>query len=276
MVNMKMTLKSHLSHDKENDRVYLMEMHADDFPQIILYMDKLARTKKYTKVFAKVPVKYGPAFLNSEYRIEASIPCFYDGQEDALFLAKYFSEERKQPDKDALNAFSLLLLEPASTNALAPLDQDYKLRPLKESDAVSMASLFKKVFISYPFPVFDPAFIIKSIKEDGTRYFGIFHDEKLVAVSSAECSQKGKNAEMTDFAVFPTHRGKKLATHLLAFMEEELSNDGYQTFYTIARICSLAMNKTFYDRGYKYSGTLTQNTQISGKIESMNVWYKRI
>ena len=36
------------------------------------------------------------------------------------------------------------------------------------------------------------------------------------------------------------------------------------------------MNKTFLNAGYNYSGTLTKNTQIAGKIESMNVWYKHL
>jgi hypothetical protein len=34
------------------------------------------------------------------------------------------------------------------------------------------------------------------------------------------------------------------------------------------------MNITFAKSSYTYSGTLTHNTQISGKLESMNVWYK--
>jgi hypothetical protein len=28
--------------------------------------------------------------------------------------------------------------------------------------------------------------------------------------------------------------------------------------------------------GYLFAGTLTNNTNISGKIESMNVWYKSL
>ena len=46
------------------------------------------------------------------------------------------------------------------------------------------------------------------------------------------------------------------------------------TAYTIARAISFGMNITFAKNGYKYSGTLKNNTNISGKLESMNVWYK--
>jgi len=34
------------------------------------------------------------------------------------------------------------------------------------------------------------------------------------------------------------------------------------------------MNITFSRMGYRYSGTLLNNTNISGRLESMNVWYK--
>ena len=49
---------------------------------------------------------------------------------------------------------------------------------------------------------------------------------------------------------------------------------GIDTFYTIARSVSFGMNITFAKMDYKYTGTLKNNTNISGNIESMNVWYK--
>jgi hypothetical protein len=36
------------------------------------------------------------------------------------------------------------------------------------------------------------------------------------------------------------------------------------------------MNRTFLRLAYRYSGTLIMNTHISGRIESMNVFYKHI
>jgi len=45
---------------------------------------------------------------------------------------------------------------------------------------------------------------------------------------------------------------------------------------TIARAMSTGMNITFACCGYNYAGTLVNNTNISGSIESMNVWYKNI
>ncbi|ASB50190.1 putative beta-lysine N-acetyltransferase [Alkalitalea saponilacus] len=266
-------IKSTISHCSDSSRVYLMDLHHDDFPKIISIIENMADENGYTKLFAKIPATYGPAFLNAGYVMEALIPGFYNGSEDALFMMKYKTEERAKPESEALEAFQQLLLKPANTKEI-PMDADYTLKPLKEADATNMVPVFKEVFETYPFPIYDPDYLIKTMKEDDTRYFGAFFNNELIAISSAECNNTKKNAEMTDFAVISSHRGKRLAVHLLKFMEEELVKDGFKTFYTIARLHSLPMNKTFYNLGYKYSGTLHNNTQISGKIESMNIWYK--
>jgi len=264
---------SKISHGSESSRVYLMDLHPNDFPQIIKKLENIANNGKYTKIFAKVAARYGPAFISAGYIIEAMVPGFYNGKEDALFIMKYISKERQKPETEALEAFQQLLLNPTNYKE-NKIERSYSLKALNINDADAMVPVFKKVFSTYPFPIFEPTFLIKSMQEDGTRYFGAYYNQELIAISSAECNQTKKNAEMTDFAVLPSHRGKKLAIHLLSFMEKELTQNGIKTFYTIARLHSLPMNKTFYNLGYKYAGTLTRNTQIAGSIESMNVWYK--
>lgn len=264
---------SRISHGPDSSRIYLMDLDPADFPQILPALEEIADKGRYTKLFAKVPARYGPAFQNRGYVIEAAVPGFYKGEEDALFLMKYTDPERSRPESEQLEAFQALLLEGTDYRHKA-MDAAYRLRPLGEADAETMVPVFKQVFETYPFPIYDPAFLIQSMREDGTRYFGAFKDGELIAISSAECNDIKLNAEMTDFAVLPTHRGQRLAVHLLRFMEEQLRADGFLTFYTIARLHSLPMNKTFYNLGYRFAGTLTRNTQIAGKIESMNVWYK--
>jgi hypothetical protein len=49
-----------------------------------------------------------------------------------------------------------------------------------------------------------------------------------------------------------------------------------KTPYTIARSASPGMNVTFVKSGYRYGGRVINNTNISGRIESMNVWYKHL
>ena len=95
-------------------------------------------------------------------------------------------------------------------------------------------------------------------------------------MSAAETDKAEKNAEMTDFAVLPQYRGRGLAGQLLSYMEETMKPACVKTLYTIARLREPGINKIFINAGYRYTGTLINNTNISGSIESMNIFYKNI
>lgn len=266
--------QSTIQHGPESNRVYLMHMWPSDFPDIIEKMDSLAKINDYTKIFAKVPSRYGAAFRMGGYETEAIVPGFFNGTEDALFLVKYLDAQRRIPNADEMDDFQNLLL--SETNSEIPgLDKSHVLRLLTPEDSAEMTKVFAQVFDSYPFPIFDTEFLKKEMSEE-TRYFGVFQDGQLVGISSAECDDNLKNAEMTDFAVLPSQRGKKIAIHLLKAMEAHLISQGFKSFYTIARLRSPSMNKTFLNNAYRYTGTLVNNTQIAGQIESMNVWYKTV
>jgi putative beta-lysine N-acetyltransferase len=141
-------------------------------------------------------------------------------------------------------------------------------------DAPAMAALYREVFKTYPFPIHDPAYLKKTMDEN-IIYFGIERQGALLGLSSIEMDKKNAAAEMTDFAVLPAHRGDGLAQQLLTQMERTIPALGIKTMFTIARARSAGMNITFAKNGYSYAGTLINNTNISGQIESMNVWYKR-
>ncbi len=136
-----------------------------------------------------------------------------------------------------------------------------------------MARLYRTVFASYPFPIFDPAYLEEIM--GSTIFFGIWEGDELIALASAEMDKTSGSVEMTDFATLDAFRGHGLALFLLQRMEKEMAARGIHNFYTIARAYSHGMNITFARNGYKYSGTLTNNTNIFGKLESMNVWHKQ-
>ncbi len=271
---MEFIAKSKIWHCPKSSRVYLMDLHPADFPHIIDYIDRLAADNNYTKLFVKVGAPYVTSFICNNYSIEAVIPGFYNGIDDAFFMVKYFDNNRAKPEIEQLAVFSKIFVNPPS---LKNINNGFtNIIELDHTYIDKIIWVFKQVFESYPFPIFDAQFIYNSMKTDGTKYFGAFYNNNLIAVSSAECCLKYKNAEMTDFAVLPQYRGKGIAYSLLLSMQNILKSLGYKTFYTIARLHSIPMNKTFYNLGYKYSGTLTNNTHIAGKIESMNVWYKTV
>jgi putative beta-lysine N-acetyltransferase len=268
-------IKSKISHSAESDRVYIMHLHEDDFPEIIGHVENLSDKFNYTKIVAKVPSKFAPSFLNSGYIIEAFIPNFFKGTNDVLFMSKYKDNVRKTEESNLIESFQRIFQTGPSVDK-ENVASNYIIRELTVEDIDDMIAVFKKVFATYPFPIFESSFLKKSIQGKESRYFGAFCGQKLIAVSSAECDYTEKNAEMTDFAILPEHRKKGLSVGLLSFMEEELVKNRFTTFYTISRLRSLPMNKAFYNKNYEYTGTLIKNTQIAGNIESMNVWYKNI
>jgi len=263
-----------VQHGKMSNRLYLMKTPESYDISLIEILEAFLMSNKYDKFFAKIPASQLPLFLNLNFQIEARVPRMYRGIEDGFFVSKFYSLERTMPEHDAMEYFSQLL---KCQNNISPKSKCNSLpvEILKKEDASEMADLFKQVFDTYPFPIFDLEYIKESMDNDVV-FFGIKINNTLCAISSAEIDVKHQFAEMTDFATLPEARGKGLSKQLLEAMEKEMLNRCIKTVYTIARLKSVAMNKTFLRAGYIYSGTLVKNTNISGGIESMNVHYKNI
>lgn len=139
-----------------------------------------------------------------------------------------------------------------------------------------MADIYRKVFTTYPFPVYDPSYLWDTMQRNIDYYVVEVKGGHLVALSSAEIDASAQNAEMTDFAILPDWRRNNLSLHLLSRMEKRHKEKRYKTTYTIARAMSPGMNITFSKLGYNFCGRLKNNTNISASIESMNVWYKTV
>ncbi|MEZ5072980.1 MAG: putative beta-lysine N-acetyltransferase [Bacteroidales bacterium] len=179
-------------------------------------------------------------------------------------------------DDQALGALGNVMKEDRGEKKAGPVPwENLTVRILESTDVEQITEIYREVFLSYPFPIHNPGYILKTMKEN-IRYFGVEEHGKLLAVSSAETDAKEQNAEMTDFATRPEARGRGMAQALLRRMETSMKKEGFKTLYTIARLKSVPMNKTFLFLDYHYAGTLIQNTQIAGEIESMNVFYKHL
>jgi putative beta-lysine N-acetyltransferase len=266
--------RSVIQHGKYNDRAYLMKLHSIDSHDIVRHLHELASSNGYTKIFAKIPASALELFMEDGYEQEASIPNFFPDGEAACFLGKYFSASRREEGnprlvRDVLDAAG----KQEHISSLPPLPAGFTSRIAVEEDVDGMAEVYRKVFATYPFPIHDPGFL-RSAMNDATIYFGVWNGNEIVALSSAETDPASLSAEMTDFATVPEYRGLGLALHLLRRMEQVVQSRGIRSFFTIARAYSFGMNITFARNGYSFGGTLVNNTNISGDLESMNVWYK--
>jgi putative beta-lysine N-acetyltransferase len=269
--------KSIIQHGPNNDRVYLMKLHPDDASTIVDSLSDLAIMKRYSKIFAKIPEWALDKFISNNYKIEGSIPDFYQGKIKVYFVSLFFSAKRsflskkKKAEIESIVDLSSNYFNAAEFN----LPPGYSLNILNNSHAKTLAQLYKTVFEVYPFPIFKEKYILKTMQSN-VIYFGVFKNDNLIAASSAEMDPEGENVEMTDFATHPNHLGQNLSYFLLSEMEKEMKDRGMKTLYTIARSHSHGMNKTFGRSEYIFGGTLINNTQIGASIESMNIWYKHM
>lgn len=264
-----------IQHGPFSNRVYLMKLDGDaDRGLVIEHIDRLAKAHAYGKIFVKARIADEPTFLAAGYHREGFVENLFNGTEDGVFLCRYPDPERSHDAReDVIND----VINVAKSKAERPFsggNSPFRMTKATPQDTPEMAELYRTVFDSYPFPVFDPDYLRETMDSHIVYFIARDPAGKLVAASSIEMDIGANNAEMTDFAALPACRGNGIAAHLLATMEQEAPALGIQTLFTIARAMSYGMNATFAKLGYTFGGTLINNTQISGQIESMNIWYK--
>lgn len=266
-----------IQHGPFNDRIYLMKLSDDVGKTLPQKLIEMAERKGYSKIFAKSGLKHLPLFIDQGFTVEAMIPGYFEGGDDLFMVCYYLRRERKFENLAAkYDAVLKVAKSKASKRARrknAP--RLFTVRTCADDDIPQMTEIYRQVFPSYPFPIQDPDYLQKTMNTH-VDYYCVEDQGALMALSSAEINETTKSAEMTDFATLPENRGQGLASYLLSVMEEETAKKGIKTFYTIARAISYGMNITFSKKGYVYGGRLKNNTNISGTIESMNIWYKRV
>ena len=263
-----------IQHGCHNNRIYLMRLNTDDVYGLIATLDDMAIKNGYGKIFAKISAPAWNAFKSAGYITEAVVPGFFAGQTDGFFVAKYFSAKRQKIE----NVENLLkFVKHAGSGSADNIHRTGRVTrevgSCKSSDAEEMSVVYQQVFKSYPFPIQQPVYLKRIIKE-GVLYFCIRSEGRIAAIAAVEIDLVNKNAEMTDFATLPKWRGMGFAGTLLDHMGEKARKLGVKTAYTIARALSHGMNSVFNKSGYNYSGLLKNNSQICGSIQSMTVWYK--
>lgn len=265
---------STVQHGDMSSRVYIMKLHRDDVDLVIEEAERLSEHNRYGKIVAKIPEDMCGKFSIRGFSLEALVPGFYNGVEGGAFMSKFLLQERgKLEDEEEIENIVEMAKEKAKDEGLCILEEGYEFRICEKEDSKEMAKLYKEVFETYPFPIFDYRYIEQTMDEN-IRYYGIWHKHKIVSLSSSEMDIKAENTEMTDFATHPKYRGKALSQFLLRSMEDDMAKAGIKTAYTIARARIAGINVVFGKGGYRYAGTLVKNTGIDGDIESMNIWHK--
>jgi beta-lysine N6-acetyltransferase len=262
-----------LQHGPFNDRVYVMRTEQGELPEILPYLENLAGKRRYGKVIAKVQASCLDDLRAWGAQEEGRLPAYYPTGEDAVFMARYFDLERREerrPEKVREN-LALARAKAAEPPSTTGDDWHHEVAVATAADAEQMSAVYQQVFPTYPFPIHDPTYL-RRVMDNDVVFFKLERDGQIGALASAEMDLPCSAVEMTDFATLPALRGQGAAQSLLQAMEAAMRERGLHLAFTIARAYSPGMNVTFAKCGYTYGGTLTSNTNISGDIESMNLW----
>ena len=266
-----------IQHGLYNDRIYLLKVGSNATEKLPLELIGLASRCGYSKVFVKIPAKYSQNFIHAGYSKEASIPGFYQGKDEGVFMGYYLNPMRSSEADTAKMDEIIQLARRKSGAVIPPLDADqFLIRLCEKKDIFKMAAVYRNVFSTYPFPIYDPSYLWNTMQTKISYFCVETVKGDLIALSSYEIDHLAQNVEMTDFAILHDWRRNNLSVHLLTRMENDIRGKSIRTAYTIARAMSPGMNITFSRLGYIYGGRLKNNTNISASIESMNVWYKTI
>jgi putative beta-lysine N-acetyltransferase len=203
---------------------------------------------------------------------EATITGYFAGQPAVVMSLFTDPERRERPHIREQQAILDRIASRPADPSPPDLPEGYRMRPAGREDAEDLCRLYRRVFESYPFPIDDPDYLAGTMESHVAYRIVRDAEENLVAAASAEMAEEHRSSEMTDFATLPGGRGLGLAQVLLAALEADMRGRGIDNLYTIARAHSAGMNRVFYNRGYRWTGTLVNNCHIAGRFEDMHVW----
>ncbi|MCD4785618.1 MAG: putative beta-lysine N-acetyltransferase [Candidatus Eremiobacteraeota bacterium] len=261
-----------------NMRVRLIKYNGPRIDKVVKKLDELAYKNDFAKkIFAKVRESDSSVFGSMGYENEGVIKGYYNGK-DAVVMSRFVDVVRRstQPsvvEKELQVERILKGVEESSHEPELPKGYVFLIAET-ENQFKKLAELYREVFESYPFPIYNPEYLMETAKSH--IIYGLIFNEngKLVAASSAEIDFNNKNAEMTDFATLTSERGKGLASVLLTNLEKAIEKKDIKCLYTLARSKSVGMNVVFKKAGYEFTGKAKNNCNICGEFENMSIWCK--
>ncbi len=243
--------------------------------EFISLLDSLCIKNEFGKVWGKLRQEDADFLSAYGFSQEAAILNYYGDKSNAIVCSKfYFDRHVSTSAGESKRVLQEVGRKINRSNGPGQMPPGFLFKFAEPKDMPALAELYRRVFKSYPYPVFDKDYLASTL--DHVIYGLVFQENNLVAAASAEIDFSLGNSEMTDFATKSCARGKGLASLILAKLENKLAEMGVSCLYTIARCTSLGMNLVFLRSGYCYTGTLVNNCHIAGGFEDMNVWCKSI
>ncbi len=260
---------NHIILDYNNSRLKIIDTtntSKDDWLAII----ELARSLNFGKIICFCRDKYFEDLQQYGFIIEGQIAGFFDGT-DAYCLSLFIDKKRQYSKYNLLE--DEILTKCQTNSSVKDIDDDIIIRDAKKSDINQMIFLFKKVFKTYPSPIFDANYLNEILGKKVLFKIAVKQKE-IICIASADIDFVHNNAEITDCCTNPIFRGKGLLTNLIIELEKTLNNSNIGTLYSLSRATEPGINKVLWKMQYKYSGRMLNNCNISGDFEDMNIWVK--
>lgn len=265
----------HLDPDRPNRRLKLIGVQPDDLsaPELRAYervidtpvsgFDKLIH---YTSSPDEMP------WIRRGFRCEGTIDGFFANGTGARLWARFAPGRDVSPGEAEHHAIVVRCLEKA-VRVPPPPPAGWRCTVADPEDAGPVGVLLRATFSAYP-SALDDRTLRRKIRTGSSLFLHLVTaDGELAAVASAEIDFARGNAEMTDCATAPGHRGQGLMGTLLRELEVHLYERNQITdLYSLARAGELPMNSTFARLGYRFGGRLINNCRMPSGWESMNIW----
>ncbi|MCP3738896.1 putative beta-lysine N-acetyltransferase [Rossellomorea sp. BNER] len=233
-------------------------------------MVEIARLESLEKIIIKSRNEHLHILLELGFQIEGVVNGYFNGG-DAYFVSKFLVNERRE------NQFWIkedeIIAGVGGLNREELIIEEGRIKKAKVDDAPRLSKLYQEVFEIYPVPLQKQDYLEECLNS-GTIFLFVEEGGEIVSAASAEINTQYSNAEMTDCATLPKHRGKGYMKQLLVALENELKFKNIYCAYTIARALSFGMNAAFHQLDYRYRGRLVNNCYIFDKMEDMNIWVK--
>lgn len=270
-------LEKYIDLEPDSNRIKFYRLPFEKTGQKTLQVLKeLGREHRCDKLIFYVK-DYEKSILQKDYNFyqEGFIAGFFQG-DDAHIFTIYLEPKRHRPiDIQRQRKVMNIVYQDNQKYQERTLPNGYKMRRATVNDTHEMAQLYDTIFETYPTPMNNPQYIANVMQNDV--YFTIIeYKGQVVSVASADFIPALNSAEMTDCATFQEHRKKGLLSHQFSYLIKLMKQMKVQTLFCYSRSVSLGMNLINARHGFTYGGRMVQNSNISGRLECMNIWFKDI
>ncbi len=266
--------KAVLYTDIPNKRVRLISFRARDYDKLTEHLLLTTEKQDCSKIWLVCSSNEWIEFLSRGFVLEGAAEGYLQGQ-TGYFMSYFLTEDRRfsfNYREEQKILFEVLKLT-QEENLYSVPPKSYSLRKASTHDVNALSNLFARVFETYPVPVSKPGYLLQAINTKSVFYL-VEHQGEVVSAASADMDFELGNAEITDCATLPDHRGKGLMYFLVTALEADVQSRNINCFYTLARAKSAGIGKVFRKMGYQYRGRLINNCNICTSYEDMNLWVK--